>query len=149
MPAVKISKNPKTVVHSKAPVKARYYFAIGGRKTARALVRLFIKKGPLVINGKGCGEYFRAPKHQEVVRAPFRVVNMSEAASAEIKVYGSGLNAQAEAIRNALAKALVLFNKDFKPILRREGYLTRDSRMVERKKYGLKKARRAPQWAKR
>ena len=128
----------------------RYFEAGGGRKTATAMVRLFNKKGSILVNGKDYMEYFRSsPKNQLVVRSPLESVSLLGSHSASALVNGGGLNAQAEAIRNALSKALVSSNDVFKKNLRQAGFLTRDPRMVERKKYGLKKARRAPQWAKR
>lgn len=138
-----------TVKTVKNPQIERYYFATGGRKTAKAAVKLFMRKGNLLINGKEYAQYFKTLKQQAAVKAALEAVKVLDKSSADIKVFGGGLNAQAEAIRNALAKALVIFNTEFKAVLRREGYMTRDPRMVERKKYGLKKARRAPQWAKR
>lgn len=143
-------KNPPVAAGVKKPaVGERYYEATGGRKTAHALVRFFPKKGDLIVNGKRYSEYFKNPKNQLVARASFEAVSLLDMASAIVKVSGGGLNAQAEAIRNGLAKALAMFNPEFKSKLRSFGYITRDDRMVERKKYGLKKARRAPQWAKR
>lgn len=127
----------------------RYFEAKGGRKTARAVTRIYDKPGDILVNDKSYKEYFKSENNQTVIEEPFKVISMSDRLSASIKVSGGGLNAQAEAGRNALARALIKFNAEFKKRLRRAGYLTRDARMVERKKYGLKKARRAPQWAKR
>ena len=127
----------------------RYIETTGGRKTAIARARLFSKKGDFVINDKPYTQYFKVPKNQMAIRAPFELAKLADKFSATIKVVGGGVNAQAEAIRNALAKALVVINPELKKILRQAGYVTRDPRRVERKKYGLKKARRAPQWAKR
>lgn len=132
------------------PVKRdRYIEAIGGRKTASARVRLFSKTGSIDVNGKPYGDYFRTFKNQLTVRAAFDSLNLGDKFSAIVRVFGGGLNAQAEAVRHGLSRALVKLNPVFKKNLRHSGFLTRDARMVERKKYGLKKARRAPQWAKR
>lgn len=127
----------------------KYFSAKGGRKTATAVTRLFNKKGSLLINNKDYKNYFKGLKNQIIVEAPLELLKLKDKISASIKVFGGGLNGQAEAVRNSLAKALVEFKPEFKNILRQAGFITRDSRMVERKKYGLKKARRAPQWAKR
>ncbi|HEY4475796.1 MAG TPA: 30S ribosomal protein S9 [Candidatus Paceibacterota bacterium] len=131
------------------PKKERYFEATGGRKTAAARARLFTKGTGISVNEKDFKDYFRMPRHQIVVQEPLESMKVGDKLKASVKVSGGGINAQAEAVRNAIAKALVKFNVDFKKRLRRAGFITRDSRMVERKKYGLKKARRAPQWAKR
>ena len=112
-------------------------------------MRLYSKRTGILINDKDFREYFKAPKHQQIVIAPLETMKMTDTLGATVKVSGGGLTAQAEAVRHGLSRALVKFNDNFKKRLRRVGFLTRDSRMVERKKYGLKKARRAPQWAKR
>lgn len=146
----KITKKEIKLKSDTQPVKQdRYTEAVGGRKTAFARVRLFSKTGGININGKPCGDYFRTSKNQQTARAPFDSLNLGDKFSATVKVFGGGLNAQAEAVRHGLSRALVKLNPVFKKNLRRSGFLTRDARMVERKKYGLKKARRAPQWAKR
>ena len=149
MVSSKISKAIKTSETPKVSSRERYFYATGGRKTAQASIRLRMKKGDFTVNGKEYAQYFRLPKHQSTVISPLTLTKLFDEASAEIKVTGGGLNAQAEAVRNAVAKALVKFNQDLKLSLRREGFITRDSRMVKSKKYGWKKARRAPQWAKR
>jgi small subunit ribosomal protein S9 len=144
----KAEKKPTTPV---APVvsKERYFEAIGRRKTAIARVRLFTKNKDIKINNKTINEYFPILFLQKKVTAPLEKMKISDKFGVIIKVKGGGLSAQAEAVSLGIARALVKFNSDFKKRLRRFGYLTRDSRMVERKKYGLKKARRAPQWKKR
>ena len=126
-----------------------FFEAYGGRKTARARVRLYPKAGPITVNGKSHREYFSISKHRRAVEAPFNLVKLETPFSATAVVRGGGTSAQAEAVRNGLAKALVLFDPELKKKLRRAGFVTRDPRAVERKKYGLKKARRAPQWQKR
>lgn len=129
--------------------KQRYTQAKGGRKTATAVVRIFNKKGDVLVNDKSYKEYFRQPKNQMKVAAPISVANLAEKIAATVKVYGGGINAQADAVRNGLARAIAKLNPTLKKQLKIAGFITRDARMVERKKYGLKKARRAPQWAKR
>lgn len=127
----------------------RYYQARGGRKTATAVARIFRGKGEITVNDKAYAAYFREEADQEKVREPFLVVGQTDALAASVRVAGGGIHAQAEAVRNALSRALLKLNETFKKPLRVRGYLTRDARAVERKKYGLKKARRAPQWSKR
>ncbi len=144
-----VKNKPKTEGKLKDEKDERYIEAVGSRKTAAARVRIFNRKGAIIINDRTYSDYFKLPAYQAAVRAPLESLSLIDRISATVKVRGGGLHAQAEAIRNALAKALVKLNSVFKSNLRRAGFLTRDSRMVERKKYGLKKARRAPQWAKR
>ena len=134
------AKRIKPAAHEKPVVKERYYEARGGRKTAIARVRLYSKRTGILINDKDFREYFKAPKHQQIVIAPLETMKMTDTLGATVKVSGGGLTAQAEAVRHGLSRALVKFNDNFKKRLRRVGFLTRDSRMVERKKYGLKKA---------
>jgi len=134
---------------TKTKEKEKYFEAVGGRKTTTARVRIFENKSGLTINDKPYGEYFRLSRHQQVVLAPFLLAQLSDKVGATVKVRGGGVNSQAEAVRHGLARALIKFNQALRPALKRAGFLTRDSRMVERKKYGLKKARRAPQWQKR
>lgn len=129
--------------------KERYFEAVGRRKTAIARVRLFSKPGDFLINDKDYKKYFPLPGYQIKALSPLEALKIKERVGLSAKVKGGGLNAQAEAVRHGLARALLLFNPIFRKRLKNLGYLTRDPRMVERKKYGLKKARRAPQWQKR
>lgn len=130
--------------------KGKYYSALGKRKTAVAKVRLYPKgKGRIFINDKDLTIFFPTQELQNITKKP-----LSQAASAGsfdivVKVFGGGFRGQAEAIRLAISRALVDIDKDLKPVLRKSGLLTRDARKKERKKPGLKKARRAPQWQKR
>jgi small subunit ribosomal protein S9 len=130
-------------------IKERYVEANGGRKTARARVRLFSSGKGLTINDKDYKQYFKDKKNQITAFAPFVVTDTASNHRATVRVTGSGIRAQSEAVCNAIAKALAKKEPELKKQLRREGFITRDARMVERKKYGLKKARRAPQWQKR
>lgn len=134
---------------AKTKQKEIYFEAVGRRKTAIARVRLYTKKTGITVNDKDYKKYFPTMRLQKEAEAPLEKMKISEKLGAVIKVKGGGLSAQAEAVRHGISRALVEFNSEFKKRLRRVGYLTRDSRMVERKKYGLKKARRAPQWKKR
>lgn len=144
-----MKKLPKKTESKEPKATERYIEASGGRKTASARARLYTKGSGVTVNGLECKEYFRLPKYRSAAVAPLELMKVSETMRASVKVVGGGQNAQAEAVRNAIAKALAKFNADFKKRLRRAGFITRDARMVERKKYGLKKARRAPQWQKR
>ena len=128
---------------------SRYWEGLGRRKTAIARVRLTHGKGEMMINDKAVDNFFTLLRHRKAAFAPLENLNMSKTFDASIKVKGGGVSAQAGAIRHGMARAIALVEPDFKKRLRQEGFLTRDPRMVERKKYGLKKARRAPQWAKR
>lgn len=134
----------------KPPVKAeKYYEGLGRRKTSIARVRIFSKDGGIMVNNRDYKAYFPLAGQRIKVEAPIEALKIQDRTRVIAKVNGGGLTSQAEAIRHGLARALVLLNPTFRKPLRRLGYLTRDPRMVERKKYGLKKARRAPQWQKR
>lgn len=139
--------------HVEAPsVRERFIEMRGGRKTAAARVRLYPERkgGDITVNGRPLARYFPLPRHQAAVRAPLAAAGLADGQiSCEVRVSGGGVRAQADAVRHGLARALTAWNNEFRKKLRRAGYLTRDARSVERKKYGLKKARRAPQWAKR
>jgi small subunit ribosomal protein S9 len=129
--------------------KTRYTEATGRRKTAIARVRLTAGKGAVTVNGKELSQYFSIPRLVAAATAPLWELNIAKDYDVSVHVSGGGIHAQAEAIRHGVARAIVDIDAAWKPRLRAVGYMTRDSRMVERKKYGLKKARRAPQWAKR
>lgn len=147
---------PKLEIDSEAPVlpsqgkEERYYEAIGRRKTAVARVRLFTKGDKVfIVNDKPINEYFREPELLDVATSSMTKMKSLDRFRIVAKASGGGLRGQAEAIRHGSARVLVQFNPDYQKRLRRAGYLTRDSRMKERKKFGLKRARKAPQWAKR
>ncbi len=127
----------------------RYFEGVGRRKTAVARVRITKGTGNFLINSEVSGEYFNTGFSSAVASSPLDKLALSEKFDVSAKVSGGGMNAQAEAVRLGLARALVMFDSGLKNKLRAFGFLTRDPRMVERKKYGLKKARRAPQWQKR
>lgn len=127
----------------------RYFEAVGRRKTAVARVRLFTKQGDFIVNEKQYRTYFPTASLQRITEEALRKMKLWERFRISVKVYGGGTKAQAEAIRHGLARCLIKFNADFRKRLKRAGFLTRDPRAKERKKFGLKKARRAPQWAKR
>ena len=132
----------------KATGGGKYFPGLGRRKTAVARVRFYPDKGTeIVVNGLDYKVYFPVLRFQKMAEAPLK--KSAVKGGVEVRVSGGGVMAQSEAITLGLARALVKFNPDFKNEFRTLGYLTRDSRMVERKKYGLKKARRVPQWRKR
>jgi len=134
---------------AQAATQNKFTQAKGGRKTATAIARIFEGGKGIVVNDKDYKEYFKDVRNQKKVEAPFEALTLSEKMNATIKVSGSGINAQADAVRNSIARALVKHNEEYRKSLKPEGFLTRDGRQVERKKPGLKKARRAPQWSKR
>ena len=121
----------------------------GRRKCAIAQVKLFPGKGEIIVNGKPYQERFPRTEHRHAIDMPFKATNTVGKYNVEIKVIGGGISGQAGAIRHGIARALVNVNEQFKPLLRQEGLLTRDPRAKERKKYGLKRARKAPQYTKR
>jgi len=128
----------------------RYFTAIGRRKTAVARVRLFTKgEKQFLVNNKPYQEYFNLVEDQQKTIASMVKMKCLDKFRVVVIVKGGGRSAQAEAIRHGTARVLVDFNNNFKKRLRKVGYLTRDPRMRERKKFGLKRARKAPQWAKR
>jgi len=127
----------------------RYTEAIGRRKTAIARVRITPGgTGKMTVNGKTPAQYFTLPRLVQDARSPIEQLKLNEY-DVTVVVTGGGIHAQAGAVRLGLSRAIIAKEPDWKPRLRTMGFLTRDSRMVERKKYGLNKARRAPQWAKR
>jgi small subunit ribosomal protein S9 len=126
----------------------KYIEGVGRRKTATARVRIYEGKGDYLVNEKPLKDYFKVERFIKTALAPFELLKIKDMYFT-VKVKGGGIMAQSEAVRHGLSRALVKFNASFKKLLREAGFLTRDPRMVERKKYGLKKARRAPQWQKR
>jgi small subunit ribosomal protein S9 len=136
---------------TKEPTKkaARYIEAIGRRKTAIARVRVSAGDGKVSVNGKAPKEYFTLPRLVAAALAPLVDLKIDGDYDVSAHVSGGGIHAQAEAIRLGIARAIIEREPERKKLLRVSGFLTRDSRMVERKKYGLLKARRRPQWAKR
>lgn len=127
----------------------RYFESVGRRKTATARVRLFTRSGDFSVNNKLYSEYFPTIDLQKIAEDSLQKMKLFGRFRISAKVSGGGSHSQAEAVRHGLARALIKFNPDFRKRLKRAGYLMRDPRMKERKKFGLKKARRAPQWAKR
>jgi small subunit ribosomal protein S9 len=131
------------------PQGGQYYYGTGRRKTAVARVRLYSGQGAMTINGKPFLEVFSRTPHRLRVQAPLQEVGMAGTFNVQAKLAGGGINAWADALTHGIARALVAFDERLRPPLRRAGFLTRDPRVKERKKYGLKRARKAPQYTKR
>ena len=123
--------------------------SVGRRKTAAARVRLVPGAGKITINGKDFKEYLPYFEWQNIVVAPLVAVGKEKTFDISVKIVGGGQKGQAVAVQLGIARALVIWNEDLKKTLKTQGYLTRDARVKERKKPGLKRARRAPQWSKR
>ena len=121
---------------------------VGKRKTAVAQARLLPGNGEVIVNGRPLSAYFPRLTDQAIVLTPFRVADITSI-TAVVKVTGGGTSGQAGAVRHAIARALVEHNEELRGVMRRHGLMTRDARIKERKKYGLKRARKAPQYTKR
>ncbi len=146
----KAVKKVKPVKPEEEPSQEKYLKAEGRRKTSVARVRLFtLGEKTFSINGKPINLYFQIFDLQEIVKSALKLMKCDDQFRISVVVKGGGLHSQSEAIRHGISRALILFNPDFRKRLKKAGYLTRDSRMRERKKFGLKRARRAPQWQKR
>lgn len=125
------------------------YMGTGRRKKSVARVRLLPGSGSIVINGKEMDNYFGLETLKLIVRQPLVATETEDRFDILVKVAGGGFSGQAGAIRHGISRALLQADGGYRPVLKKSGFLTRDPRMVERKKYGLKKARRAPQFSKR
>ena len=130
-------------------VEKAYFYGTGRRKTAIARVRLLPGNGAIIVNGTPYEERFPRLEHRRTITQPFMVTESLGKYNAVIKVEGGGISAQGGAISHGIARAMVRADETLKPILRQNGLLTRDSRVKERKKPGLKRARKAPQYTKR
>jgi small subunit ribosomal protein S9 len=127
-----------------------YHFATGRRKSAIARVRLYPGSGQILVNGKPAPDYFGGRLiHQAVLTEPLRVVGFTDRFDVTVRVVGGGVSGQAGAIRHGIARALLKVDEELRPTLKRAKLLTRDARVKERKKVGLKRARKAPQYTKR
>ena len=127
----------------------KYYYGTGRRKDAVARVRLVEGTGKITVNGKDLDEYFGLETLKVIVKQPLTVTNVAAKYDVISTVNGGGYTGQAGAVRHGIARALNEADSEYRPILKSNGFLTRDPRMKERKKYGLKKARKAPQFSKR
>ena len=129
--------------------KQNYHHGTGRRKTAVAQVKLIRGNGAIIINGTPYDEVFTSLEHQRTILQPLTVTECLNKYNAVVKVTGGGSTGQSDAISHGIARALVRVNENLKPVLRQNGLLTRDPRVKERKKVGLKRARKAPQYTKR
>ena len=125
------------------------YYGTGRRKNAVARVRLVPGTGKVTINGRDGEEYFGREALFNYAMTPFKVTDTAGHFDVKARIDGGGVSGQAGALRHGISRALLLASEDNRPILKKAGFLTRDARMVERKKYGLKKARKRPQFSKR
>ena len=129
--------------------KSAQYYGTGRRKSSVARVFLVPGKGNITINKRDIDEYFGLETLKVIVRQPLAATDTLDKYDVKVTVKGGGYTGQAGAIRHGIARALLVVDEEFRPTLKKAGYLTRDPRMKERKKYGLKKARKAPQFSKR
>ena len=126
-----------------------YFYGTGRRKTSVARVRLYAGTGKIIINDREIDNYFGLETLKLIVRQPLALTGTSEKLDVICRVNGGGVTGQAGAIRHGISRALLQYDAELRPALKKAGFLTRDPRMTERKKYGLKGARRAPQFSKR
>jgi small subunit ribosomal protein S9 len=130
--------------------EASYIWAVGRRKAAVARVRLYPGSGKLTVNGRPATDYFGGRAvHQATLAEPMQLTGTRERFDVTVRVVGGGVSGQAGAIRHGIARALIKFDEELRPALKRARLLTRDARVKERKKVGLKRARKAPQYTKR
>ena len=129
--------------------KTEKYYGTGRRKKSIARVYLVPGTGNITINKRSLDEYFGLETLKVIVRQPLAATETTDKYDVKVNVKGGGYTGQAGAVRHGIARALLQVDADFRPVLKKAGYLTRDPRMKERKKYGLKAARRAPQFSKR
>ena len=126
-----------------------YYYGTGRRKSSVARVRVYQGNGNITINGRSIDDYFGLDTLKLIVRQPLALTESEGKFDIVCTVAGGGVTGQAGAIRHGLSRALLKFDPELRPVLKQAGFLTRDARSVERKKYGLKKARKRPQFSKR
>jgi small subunit ribosomal protein S9 len=126
-----------------------YFYGTGRRKSSVARVRVYAGNGNITINGRDIDDYFGLETLKLIVRQPLNLTDCLGKFDIVCTVAGGGVTGQAGAIRHGISRALLQYNEELRPVLKKAGFLTRDPRMKERKKYGLKAARRAPQFSKR
>lgn len=127
-----------------------YFYGVGRRKTSSAQVRLYPEgTGRIIINNKPLNEYFTRPQDVRALLGPLQATGHEGSFDITVKVVGGGVTGQADAVKMGIARALLKYDEELRPVLRRGGFLTRDPRAKERKKPGLKRARKAPQYTKR
>ena len=149
---------PEIIEETTKNGKEKYYETVGRRKESVARVRLYTKKAGdaveedkalLTVNNKDYREYFKDALLQSIVESPLRKLKSLNRFKATVLVKGGGMAGQADAVKHGLARALIMFDLNFRKKLKKGGFVTRDPRVKERRKYGLKKARKAGQWSKR
>ena len=149
-PAKKAATTETATAPKKSAAASLYYYAAGKRKTAVARVRLYPQgKGDVTVNGKPLDEYFTLMTSKGVITSPLKIAGLAKQFDVTAKVMGGGMSAQADAVRHGIARALLEYNSELRTTMKKAGFLTRDARIKERKKPGLKRARRAPQFSKR
>lgn len=147
---VKVEKKEEKIEDTDSKKKQEYLYAVGKRKTSIALSRVYKKgTGKITVNDKKLEEYFPTSEDQEVIKSALKLIGQDNKLDISVKVFGGGVSSQAQACRHGISKALIQLNPNFRKPLKKAGYLKRDARKKERKKPGLKRARRAPQWKKR
>ena len=129
--------------------ESNFYYGTGRRKSSVARVRVYPGTGKITINERDIDDYFGLETLKVIVRQPLELLGLTEKFDIVVRVQGGGVSGQAGAIRHGLSRALLEYDETLRPQLKKAGFLTRDPRMKERKKYGLKKARKAPQFSKR
>jgi small subunit ribosomal protein S9 len=129
--------------------QGKYFEGLGRRKTSVARVRVFEEAGDILVNEKPFEEYFKTPEQRKIAKDALLLLNLFKKNRVTAKIKGGGVHSQAEALRHGIARAMLKIDQSFRPTLKKEGFLKRDPRMKERRKFGLKKARKAPQWSKR
>jgi len=153
----KTKKSPKTAPETEAietkEVKkgpsGKYFYANGRRKTSVARVRLYKGDGSFLINDKVLDKFCQTKVLEEVIKYPLKITGLAGKFTITVRVSGGGVNAQAEAIRHGISRALIKFDETLRHTIKQQGLLTRDPRVKERKKFGLKRARKGPQFSKR
>ena len=144
VPATPAPKAPRSVPRTERPIQT-----VGRRKEAIVRVRIIAGTGAFTLNGRTLEAYFPSKVHQQIVREPLTVVERVDTLDVIANLRGGGVTGQAGALRLAIARALIELEVEDRPALKKAGFLTRDARVKESKKYGLKKARKAPQYSKR
>lgn len=127
----------------------KFEYGTGRRKTATARARVYVGSGSITVNGRACEDYFPRKTLQMIVRQPLALSKLADKLDVRVNVAGGGTSGQAEAVRHGISRALLLVDPELRGVLKKAGYLTRDARKKERKKYGLRAARARYQYSKR
>ena len=130
-------------------MSTEFYYGTGRRKNAVARTRLYDGAGQITVNGRSLEDYFPRPSLRQIILQPLELTSKKDAFDIKINVQGGGISGQAEAVRHGISRALLVFDAELRPALKRAGFLTRDARVKERKKYGLRGARARYQYSKR